>query len=80
MSPELTRRLMSVLPEKQIFIMYGATEASARLSFLPPADLPRKVGSIGKAIPNVELRVLRPNGTEAAVGRNYAQTQTRMSR
>jgi acyl-CoA synthetase (AMP-forming)/AMP-acid ligase II len=68
MSPELTRRLMSALPDKQIFIMYGATEASARLSFLPPTDLPRKVGSIGRAIPNVELRVLRPDGTEADVG------------
>ncbi len=68
MSPELTRRLMKALPDKQIFIMYGATEASARLSYLPPNDLPRKVGSIGKAIPNVELRVLRPDGSEAEVG------------
>lgn len=68
MSPELTRRLMRALPSKKIFIMYGATEASARLSFLPPEDLPRKLGSIGKAIPNVELRVLRPDGAEADVG------------
>jgi acyl-CoA synthetase (AMP-forming)/AMP-acid ligase II len=67
MSPELTRRLMKVLSDKQIFIMYGATEASARLSYLPPKDLPRKVGSIGKAIPNVELRVLRPDGSETVV-------------
>jgi long-chain acyl-CoA synthetase len=67
MSPELTRRLMKALPDKQIFIMYGATEASARLSYLPPNDLPRKIGSIGKAIPNVELRVLRPDGSETEV-------------
>ncbi|MDH3521455.1 MAG: AMP-binding protein, partial [Myxococcales bacterium] len=66
MSPELTRRLMDALPGKRIFIMYGATEASARLSFLPPEELPRKIGSIGKAIPNVELRVLRSDGSEAA--------------
>ena len=68
MSPELTRRLVKALPDKQIFIMYGATEASARLSYLDPADLPRKIGSIGKAIPNVELKVLRADGTEADVG------------
>jgi acyl-CoA synthetase (AMP-forming)/AMP-acid ligase II len=67
MSPELTRRLMKALPDKQIFIMYGATEASARLSYLPPSDLPRKLGSIGKAIPNVELRVLRRDGSETDV-------------
>jgi acyl-CoA synthetase (AMP-forming)/AMP-acid ligase II len=35
--------------------MYGATEASARLSYLAPEDLDRKWGSIGKAIPNVDL-------------------------
>ncbi|MCH2186550.1 AMP-binding protein, partial [Myxococcota bacterium] len=35
MSPQLTHRLMEALPDKKIFIMYGATEASARLSYLP---------------------------------------------
>lgn len=67
MSPELTRRLMEVLAGKKIYIMYGATEAGARLSFMEPADLPRKVGSMGKAIPNVELRVLAEDGRECAV-------------
>lgn len=68
MAPATTRRLMAALPGKRIFIMYGATEASARLSYLDPEDLPRKVGSIGKAIPNVELRVLREDGSEADAG------------
>jgi long-chain acyl-CoA synthetase len=68
MAPELTRRLVEALPGKRIFIMYGATEASARLSYLDPFELPRRAGSIGKAIPGVELRVLRDDGTEAAVG------------
>jgi long-chain acyl-CoA synthetase len=68
MSPEHTRRLMEVLPDQQIFVMYGATEGSARLSYLHPDDLPRKVGSIGKAIPNVELWVLREDGGAAGVG------------
>jgi acyl-CoA synthetase (AMP-forming)/AMP-acid ligase II len=68
MSPELTRRLMAAIPGKRVVIMYGATEASARLSYLDPDELPRKLGSIGKAIPNVELRVLREDGTEADVG------------
>jgi acyl-CoA synthetase (AMP-forming)/AMP-acid ligase II len=68
MAPELTRRLLAALPGKKIFVMYGATEASARLSYLDPSDLQRKIGSIGKAIPNVELRVLRDDSSEAAVG------------
>lgn len=66
LNPALTRRLMDALPGRKIFIMYGATEASARLSCLPPEELPRKLGSIGKAIPGVELRVLLKDGSEAA--------------
>jgi acyl-coenzyme A synthetase/AMP-(fatty) acid ligase len=38
--------------------MYGQTEATARLSFLAPEMLPIKLGSIGKGIPNVDLRVI----------------------
>ncbi len=68
MAPELQRRLMAALPGKRIFIMYGATEASARLSYLPPEELPRKVGSIGKAIPGVQIEVLRDDGSRADDG------------
>lgn len=68
MAPELVRRLLEALPGRRIFIMYGATEASARLSYLDPESLPRKIGSIGKAIPNVDLRVLRDDGSPARAG------------
>lgn len=67
MAPAMQRRLIDALPGKQVFIMYGATEAAARLSYLDPRDLARKLGSIGKPIPRVELRVLRADGTEAEV-------------
>ncbi|MFV2066361.1 MAG: class I adenylate-forming enzyme family protein [Pirellulales bacterium] len=69
MAPEMQRRLIDALPGKEIFIMYGATEASARLAYLHPRDLPKKIGSIGKAIPGVDLRVLRENGTDADTDR-----------
>jgi len=45
-------------PEKKIYIMYGATEATARLSYLPPELTSAKMGSIGKGIPGVTLTVL----------------------
>jgi len=48
--------------------MYGQTEASARLSYLEPSDLTRKMGSIGKGMPGVRLRVLRKDGTETLPG------------
>jgi acyl-CoA synthetase (AMP-forming)/AMP-acid ligase II len=49
--------------------MYGATEASARLSYLDPEDLPRKWGSIGKAIPNVDLFVADAKGNPLPAGK-----------
>lgn len=67
MAPRMQARLIEALPGKDIFIMYGATEASARLSYLPPHELSRKIGSIGKAIPGVKLRVLRDDHSPADV-------------
>jgi acyl-CoA synthetase (AMP-forming)/AMP-acid ligase II len=45
--------------EIAFFIMYGQTEATARLSYLPFEKLDEKFGSIGKGIPNVKLEVLK---------------------
>jgi long-chain acyl-CoA synthetase len=56
------RELRSMLPETEIFVMYGQTEATARLSYLPPEHLESKMGSIGRGIPGVSLRVLNQNG------------------
>ena len=49
-------------PEVKFFVMYGQTEATARLSFLPPELYEKKKGSIGKGIPGVELKVVDEKG------------------
>lgn len=49
-------------PEIDFYVMYGQTEATARLSYLPPEKLDSKLGSIGKGIPGVELKVFNENG------------------
>lgn len=56
------RELRTILPTTDIIVMYGQTEATARLSYLPPEFLDAKLGSIGKGIPGVTLRVLGENG------------------
>ena len=48
--------------------MYGQTEAAARLSYLPPDRLKDKLGSIGKAIPGVELLLLDRDGRPVEPG------------
>ena len=55
-------------PTADFYVMYGATEASARLTYLEPSQLTEKIGSIGKAISNVEILVLRDDGTAAPAG------------
>jgi len=57
-------------PEVKFFIMYGQTEATARLSYLPAAMLKEKLGSIGIGIPGVELKVVDD------VGRSIVQGET----
>jgi long-chain acyl-CoA synthetase len=68
LSPVLIKELMAALPDATIYIMYGQTEATARLSYLPPNLLESKLGSIGKDMPGVELRVVGESGSEVKPG------------
>lgn len=58
----------SAFPSVQFYVMYGQTEATARLSYLPPDMLKYKLGSIGKGIPGVELAVVSPEGSKVETG------------
>jgi len=83
MAPALTRRLIECIGDVSLYIMYGATEASARLTYLPPERLRKdKLGSIGIPIPGVEITIrdndgviLRPGeiGNICACGENIMQ-------
>jgi acyl-CoA ligase (AMP-forming) (exosortase A-associated) len=56
------RKLQKRLANTRIFCMYGLTEAF-RSTYLDPAELESRPGSMGKAIPNQEVVVLRPDGS-----------------
>jgi acyl-CoA ligase (AMP-forming) (exosortase A-associated) len=62
---ETLRALRSALPGTRPFLMYGLTEAF-RSTYLPPAEIDRRPDSMGKAIPNAEIFVVRPDGTPCA--------------
>lgn len=55
-------------PDILFYVMYGQTEATARLSYLPPERLKEKLGSIGFGIPGVELKVIDSEGNETKNG------------
>ncbi len=59
------RTLRGKLPKCRPFLMYGLTEAF-RATYLPPEEVDRRPDSIGRAVPNAQVLVLREDGTECA--------------
>ena len=55
MAVAIQQQVQKAFDPAKLFIMYGATEAAPRMTYLAPDDLRRKWGSIGKAVPNVEV-------------------------
>ena len=69
MARSVKNALREVLPDyAQICVMYGATEASARLTWLDPDFFENKIDSIGRAIPGVTIKILDEQGVEVAQG------------
>ena len=59
----VTKKLLEKLPSTDIYLMYGLTEAF-RSTYLPPEQVNHRPTSIGKAIPNADVVVVRPDGTK----------------
>jgi acyl-CoA ligase (AMP-forming) (exosortase A-associated) len=59
------QRLRAALPRARPYLMYGLTEAF-RSTYLNPSEVDRRPDSIGKAIPNAEIMVVRPDGEPCA--------------
>lgn len=59
------RRIRSSFPEARLFLMYGLTEAF-RSTYLDPSVVDKKPDSMGKAIPGVQIEVVREDGSLCA--------------
>jgi acyl-CoA synthetase (AMP-forming)/AMP-acid ligase II len=62
MAPDTIAWVRRAFRPAKLFVMYGQTEATARLSYLPPDRAEEKKGSIGIPIPRVELAVVDERG------------------
>jgi acyl-CoA ligase (AMP-forming) (exosortase A-associated) len=60
-------RLRAIFPDASPYLMYGLTEAF-RSTYLDPSEVDRRPDSIGKAIPNAEILVVRKDGTPCDPG------------
>lgn len=63
----LLQRLRTIFPNARPYLMYGLTEAF-RSTYLDPKEVDRRPSSIGKAIPNAEIMVVKPDGKPCAPG------------
>lgn len=68
LEPRFISMIADAFPGIEFFVMYGATEATARMSYLPPPLLREKTASIGRGIPGVALEVLDDDGLPVRPG------------
>ena len=66
LAPELAVELERRVPGVEVREGYGCTESSALISAQPPEE--RRLGSVGKPVPGVQVRILAPDGTELPAG------------
>jgi len=75
MPPSLSARLAEAFPDCAVHLMYGQTEATARLATLPPEKARAKPHSVGRPLPGVSIVVRDDQGRavpDGVVGELYA--------
>lgn len=68
MPEELTRRLLLLHPDKRLYLMYGQTEASPRITVLHPTKTLLKPLSVGSPLPGVRVDIRDEQGRSIAPG------------
>lgn len=58
MIPEKINLFRRVMDDIDFYVMYGQTEASARITCLPSSDLEVKAGSVGLPLEDIALKIL----------------------
>ncbi len=68
LKPDAVTEMARRIAPAQFYVMYGQTEATARLAYLPAELAQLRPDSIGRAIPGVELSLRGEDGREVAAG------------
>jgi acyl-CoA synthetase (AMP-forming)/AMP-acid ligase II len=64
MAVSVQNEIVNAITPAKLYVMYGATELSPRLTWLPPDQWDKKKGSIGIPIPNVEAFIADDHGNK----------------
>lgn len=65
---ETKNRILKKIPHINLFDGFGQTEMSPLVSILKPKDVLRKVGSVGKPVTNLEVRIIDDRGNDLPHG------------
>jgi acyl-coenzyme A synthetase/AMP-(fatty) acid ligase len=68
LTPEKINEMRAAFPETEFYVMYGQTEATARISCLEPERWEEKPGSVGRPLDNLTARILDDSGLELPAG------------
>jgi acyl-CoA synthetase (AMP-forming)/AMP-acid ligase II len=68
LASENVRELRNMMPNADFYVMYGQTEATARISCLPANRLDDKLGSVGLPLDNLTIRIVDAHGQEVPHG------------
>ena len=65
---ERIREMRSLFPTTKFFVMYGQTEATARISCMEPERWEEKAGSVGRPLDNLTVRIADAEGNDVPTG------------
>ncbi len=68
LAPQRVAEMRAAVPTAKFYVMYGQTEATARISCLNPDRLDEKMGSAGRPLDNLALRIVDEEGRELPAG------------
>jgi len=70
LAPQQVGEMRAVVPAAKFYVMYGQTEATSRISCLAPEILERKLGSVGRPLDNLDVRICDADGRELPAGQS----------
>ena len=68
LAPDRIREMRTAFPNVKFYVMYGQTEATARIACLDPERLEEKLGSTGSPLDNLTVRIVDVQGQDLATG------------
>jgi acyl-CoA synthetase (AMP-forming)/AMP-acid ligase II len=68
LAPQRIREMQAAVPMAKFYVMYGQTEAAPRISCLDPERLDEKLGSAGRPLDNLTVRIVDENERDLPTG------------